>query len=155
MSARAARPGSISEDQHIALSKQQAAARDPIPIDLAGHHPSVDGANLDPTQLCNFAFGEKLFVRRSAARHSGSPRGLRSITFFHRELEGADVSMAAPGDDILLESYAAQLMLGRRPLNTPHGDAGVERVLIASRPLVAWSAAFLRSRAVNGIQLRG
>jgi hypothetical protein len=126
MSARAASPGSISEDQHIALSKQQAAARGPIPIDLAGHHPSVDGANLDPTQLCNLAFGEELFVRCSAARHSASPRSLRSITFFHRQLEGADVSMAASGDDILLESYAAQLMLGRRPLKRRTTTRGVE-----------------------------
>jgi hypothetical protein len=46
---------SISRHQHISLSKQQAAARDSVTLDLASSHPSVDGANLDPAQLRDFA----------------------------------------------------------------------------------------------------
>jgi hypothetical protein len=64
---------SISRQQHILLSKEQAAARYPVTLDLAGSHPSVNGANLHPTQLRDFAFGQKLFTRTALVRHTASP----------------------------------------------------------------------------------
>jgi len=64
---------SISRQQHIPLSKEQAAARYPVTLDLAGSHPSVDGANLNPTQLRDFAFRQKLLTRAALVRHTASP----------------------------------------------------------------------------------
>jgi hypothetical protein len=64
---------SISRQQHIPLSKEQAAARYPVTLDLAGSHPSVDGANLNPTQLRDFAFRQKLLTRTALVRHTASP----------------------------------------------------------------------------------
>jgi hypothetical protein len=64
---------SISREQHISLSKEQAAARYPVTLDLAGRHPSVNGANLYPTQLGDFAFRQKLFARSAFVRHTASP----------------------------------------------------------------------------------
>src|SRR6266404_6181382 len=64
---------SISREQHITLSKEQAAARYPVTLDLARSHPSVDGANLNPTQLRDFTFRQKLFTRSAFVRHTASP----------------------------------------------------------------------------------
>jgi len=64
---------SISRQQHISLSKEQAAARYPVTLDLARSHPSVNGANLNPTQLRDFAFGQKLLTRTALVRHTASP----------------------------------------------------------------------------------
>jgi len=64
---------SISRQQHIPLSKEQAAARYPVTLDLARGHPSVDGANLNPTQLRDFAFRQKLLTRTALVRHTASP----------------------------------------------------------------------------------
>src|SRR2546421_5856817 len=50
---------SISRQQHVPLSKEQPAARYAVTPDLARSHPSVNGANLYPTQLRDFAFPQK------------------------------------------------------------------------------------------------
>src|SRR5438128_5070322 len=64
---------SLTRQQHIALSKEQTATRYLITLDLAGGHPSVDGANLDPAQLRDFALRQQLFARSRLVPHSPSP----------------------------------------------------------------------------------
>src|SRR6267142_6757293 len=60
---------SISRHQHIALSKQQAAARDPETPDLASRHPSVNGADLYSAQVRDFALRQELFAREVFIPH--------------------------------------------------------------------------------------
>src|SRR5438105_6186388 len=64
---------SLTRQQHIALSKEQTTTRYPITLDLAGGHPSVDGANLDPAQLRDFALRQQLFARSRLVPHTPSP----------------------------------------------------------------------------------
>src|SRR5467141_2316807 len=61
---------SISRQQHIPLSKEKPAARYPVTLDLASRHPSVDRANLYPTQLRDFAFRQKFFTRSALVPHT-------------------------------------------------------------------------------------
>jgi hypothetical protein len=64
---------SLTRQQHIALPKEQAATRYPIALDLAGGHPSVDGANFDPAQLRDFTLRQQLFARSRLVPHTPSP----------------------------------------------------------------------------------
>jgi len=63
----------ISRYQHVPRAKEQAAARYAVTPDLAGGHPSVNGANFHPTQLRDFALRQKLFAQRAVVTHSPSP----------------------------------------------------------------------------------
>src|SRR5438105_7812592 len=63
----------IRRQQHIPLSKEQAAARYPVTLDFAGGHPAINGTDLHPTQLRDFALRQKLFARGAFVPHDASP----------------------------------------------------------------------------------